>query len=99
MREGRHRNPTGNPAYFTTAFFHLPGELRAELGEAGFERIQVLAVEGLAWLAADFAGRWADPQRREMLLSLVRRMEAEPDILGASPHLLAVGFTPSGDDG
>ena len=28
--EGQHRNPTGSPTYFTTAFFHHPDELRAE---------------------------------------------------------------------
>ena len=26
-RDGEHRNPTGNPAYFTTAYFHRPEEL------------------------------------------------------------------------
>ncbi|MFW9881427.1 MAG: hypothetical protein ACFFG0_50830, partial [Candidatus Thorarchaeota archaeon] len=28
---GQHRNPTGNPHYFTDAFFHHPDELRAEI--------------------------------------------------------------------
>jgi ubiquinone/menaquinone biosynthesis C-methylase UbiE len=44
--DGQHRNPTGHPAYFTTAFFHHPGELRQEVQDAGFTGVQLLAVEG-----------------------------------------------------
>src|SRR5439155_25132102 len=29
-RDGRHRNPTGDPAYFTTAYFHRPEDLAAD---------------------------------------------------------------------
>lgn len=35
LRVGIHRNPTGNAEYFTTAYFHHPDELTAELVEAG----------------------------------------------------------------
>ena len=27
VRDGRHRNPTGDPRYFTTSYFHRPEEL------------------------------------------------------------------------
>ena len=40
---------------------------------------------------SDFARRWADPKARGRLLDLVRCVEGEPALLGASPHLLAVG--------
>ncbi len=40
---------------------------------------------------SDFARRWADPKARGRLLDLVRCVECEPALLGASPHLLAVG--------
>ena len=30
LATGQHRNPTNHPAYFTTAFFHHPMELKAE---------------------------------------------------------------------
>jgi hypothetical protein len=40
--------------------------------------------------AADAAERLADPGRRERLLEVVRRVEAEPSLLGASPHILAI---------
>jgi hypothetical protein len=32
-----------------------------------------------------------DPARRTKLLDAVRRVEAEPELLGASAHLLLVG--------
>jgi hypothetical protein len=50
----------------------------------------VLAVEGPAWLLQDFDAHWDDPGRRERLLDIVRRTEAEPSLLGVSAHLLAV---------
>ncbi len=90
LTDGQHRNPTDHPAYFTTAFFHHPDELRQEVEEAGLTGVQVLAVEGPAWLLQDFDVHWDDPGRRERLLHLVRRTEAEPSLLGASAHLLAV---------
>jgi ubiquinone/menaquinone biosynthesis C-methylase UbiE len=35
LREGQHRNPTERLDYFTTAYFHRPDELRAEVAGAG----------------------------------------------------------------
>jgi ubiquinone/menaquinone biosynthesis C-methylase UbiE len=90
LRDGQHRNPTGRPEWFTTAFFHLPGELGQEVAEAGLRLEALLAVEGPAWLLPDIRRRLADPARRETVLAAVRRVEAEPSLLGASAHLLAV---------
>jgi len=91
LAEGQHRNPTGNPSYFTTAFFHHPYELKTEVAEAGFEDVSVYAIEGISWAAPDLADRLADPAKREIVLDIVRRTESEPSLLGASPHLLAIG--------
>ncbi|MBX9627149.1 MAG: class I SAM-dependent methyltransferase [Gemmataceae bacterium] len=90
LTDGQHRNPTNHPHYFTTTYFHHPDELRAEVGEAGLRCEAVLGVEGPAWLLGDFDRQWADPGRREHLLHVVRRMEADPAVLGVSAHLLAV---------
>jgi SAM-dependent methyltransferase len=90
LADGQHRNPTGHPAYFTTAFFHHPDELRQEVTDAALTGVQLLAVEGPAWLLQDFDAHWDDPGRRERLLDVVRRVEADPSLLGASAHLLAV---------
>ena len=90
LADGQHRNPTGHPAYFTTAFFHRPDELRQEVTDAGLTSVQLLAVEGPAWLLQDFDAHWDNPGRRERLLDVVRRVEADPSLLGASAHLLAI---------
>jgi ubiquinone/menaquinone biosynthesis C-methylase UbiE len=94
LTDGQHRNDTDNPHYFTTAFFHHPGELSAEVTEAGFALTGLYAVEGPGALLPDFDGVWENPQSRERLLELLRRVESEPALLGASPHLLAVGQSP-----
>jgi ubiquinone/menaquinone biosynthesis C-methylase UbiE len=94
LDEGIHRNETGNLEYFTTAKFHRPDELEAEVAEAGFTQASVLGVEGPAWMLPDFEDRWRDPRRRLDLLAIARRLESEPSIQGVSPHLLAVGEKP-----
>lgn len=91
LEDGQHRNPTERIDYFTTAYFHRPEDLRAELESAGFGGVHVLGVEGPGWMLSDFDARWADPKLRGELLEVARRLEAEPSILGASAHLLGVG--------
>jgi ubiquinone/menaquinone biosynthesis C-methylase UbiE len=90
LTDGQHRNPTGHPEYFTTAFFHHPDELRTEVTDAGLVLEHVIAVEGPAWLLQDFDLQWNDPARRDRMLGVIRRIEAEPTVLGASAHILAV---------
>lgn len=94
LADGQHRNDTGDPRYFTTAFFHHPAELAEEVSAAGLALLDVLALEGPGAYLPDFAGRWADPVARERLLEFLRRVEAEPSLLGVSPHLLAVARRP-----
>jgi ubiquinone/menaquinone biosynthesis C-methylase UbiE len=90
VAEGQHRNPTGNPMYFSTAFFHRPAELGAEIREAGFQLQKVVAIEGPGWMAQDFDSLWADERRRTRLLDYVRRVEQEPELMGVSAHLLGI---------
>jgi len=90
LSDGQHRNSTGKPEYFTRAFFHRPEELQSEIREADFSSVEVTAIEGPGWLAADFDARWSDPAWRGRLLALIRTVEREPWLLGATSHLLAV---------
>jgi ubiquinone/menaquinone biosynthesis C-methylase UbiE len=98
LRTGQHRNATNNPDYFTTAFFHTPEELRSEIVDAGWRLDTLLAVEGPAAYANQ------DPRRKvrreapslERCLALIERVEAEPSLLGASPHWLAVARKEAG---
>jgi ubiquinone/menaquinone biosynthesis C-methylase UbiE len=90
LRHGRHRNPTGDPVYFTTAYFHRPEDLAAECAVAGLTHEATLAVEGAAWLLPDLDARLADERRRAVLLAALAALEAEPTLLGVSAHLLTV---------
>lgn len=94
VAEGQHRNPTDRPEWFTTAYFHHPEELRGEIRDAGFDIQDVFAVEGPGWFLADLDAWLADEKRREVLLRNIRRVETEPSLLGASPHLLAIARRP-----
>ena len=94
LRDGQHRNPTERN-YFTTAYFHLPQELEDEVGEAGFERMEVLGVEGPGWMLADLEARWADPIRRQQILDAARAIEREPTLMGLHAHILAIGRKPT----
>jgi ubiquinone/menaquinone biosynthesis C-methylase UbiE len=91
VREGQHRNPTGRPDWFTTAYFHLPEELRDEVIEAGFKVEVLVGIEGPAWVLPELDSWLEDPLRRSRLLEAVRRVETEPSLLGASAHILVVG--------
>lgn len=91
LETGKHSNDTGNPRFFTTSYFHRPDELADELTEAGFKEIELVAIEGMSWAARDLNERIADPSKLRTVLDLLRRMEAEPSLLGATPHFLAVG--------
>jgi ubiquinone/menaquinone biosynthesis C-methylase UbiE len=94
VREGQHRNPTGRTEWFTTAYFHLPEELRGEVKEAGFVVEALVGIEGPAWAAPDLDAWLEDPRSRAKLLAAIGRVEAEPSLVGASAHLLVVGRRP-----
>jgi ubiquinone/menaquinone biosynthesis C-methylase UbiE len=90
LEQGQHRNATGNWDYFTTAYFHRPEELQAEVVAAGFHCQAVLGLEGPGWILSDFDERWADRRKREDLLRVARALEREASVVGLSAHLLAV---------
>lgn len=91
LEDGQHRNATCNPLYFTDAYFHRPGEMSRELLAAGFQVVEIIAIEGPGWLARDFDRLWRDPVQRERLMQAVRKVEREPSILGVTAHIMAIG--------
>ena len=91
VTSGHHRNPTDNLEYFTTAYFHRPNELRAEVEASGLTVEGPYGIEGPGWMMRDFDARWGDPARRATLLRVARLVELEPAMVGCSAHLLAVG--------
>ncbi|MBD1865109.1 MULTISPECIES: class I SAM-dependent methyltransferase [Trichocoleus] len=90
LSDGQHRNPDNHPAYFTTAFFHHPEELREEIAEAGFSNEKLLAIQGLGAVLPNFEEHWSDTGRRERLLQAIRWLEAEPSTLGVTSHMMAI---------
>ncbi|MGC5033879.1 class I SAM-dependent methyltransferase [Micromonospora sp. DT229] len=95
--DGQHRNPTGDRRLFTTGYFHSPRELAVEASTAGLRPHALLAVEGAAKLLPDLAERLRDPHRRDLLLRAMRRVEAEPSLLGMSEHILLIAHKPAPD--
>jgi ubiquinone/menaquinone biosynthesis C-methylase UbiE len=97
VRTGQHRNPERRRDWFTTAFYHLPELFADEIRRARFDLGQIMAVDGPGGYLSDLTWWLDDPDRRETLLSTVRRVESEPSLLGASPQLLAVARKPDGE--
>jgi SAM-dependent methyltransferase len=91
---GRRVAPERRRGPFPDAWFHLPEELRGELAEAGLDVRGVFGLEGPGWLANDLGELLDDPAARARLLEVAERFEDDPNVLGLSPHLLAVGVAP-----
>ena len=86
LREGQHRNPDDVEGWFTTAYFHLPAELCAEVEEAGLALERLAGVEG--------PGGWLDfwPEQRHLVLTAAR---LAVDVPALSPHMLALARRPT----
>ena len=91
IETGQHRNLTNKLEYFTTAYFHMPGELEAEVVEAGFEVEKMLAVDSFGWLLPDFEKKWNDAHYKTLLMESIRRVEDNRELMSMSAHFLAVG--------
>jgi SAM-dependent methyltransferase len=77
-----------------TGYSHRPRQVRAEACDAGLRVLSVLGVEGVAFLLADLAERVAEPRALQVLLNSARALEAVPEFLGISLHLLMVAERP-----
>jgi SAM-dependent methyltransferase len=88
---GVHRNDADEVGWFTSAYFHHPDEIPAEVTDGGLVLRRVVAVEGPLWMSGPRLDEiLADGRQTEVLLDMVRRVETEPSLLGASSHLLAI---------
>jgi SAM-dependent methyltransferase len=91
LAHGQHRPGGRKVELFTTAYFHRPDELQAEVEEAGFLVDGVFGVEGPGWTQPDAP---VDEDVLETVVRMARAVEQEPAIIGASAHLLVVGRPP-----
>jgi hypothetical protein len=98
LATGEHRVPADKPQWFTTAYFHHPDELPAEVTDAGLRLVRTVAVEGPLWMIAELDAILADEASTALLLNQLRLVESEPSLFGASSHLLtlATRSAPSG---
>jgi len=81
LEEGQHRNPENVEDWFTTAYFHLPADLRSEVEEAGLTVERLVGVEG----PGGWVGDW--PDQRERILRAARLAEEIPAL---SSHMLCL---------
>jgi SAM-dependent methyltransferase len=84
-RTGQSKDPAKVVDGTFWAYFHHPHELAAEIGTAGYDDVNLIAVEGFAWLLDDLSRRMQQP---DDLLRAVRHTEAEPSMLGVSAHVI-----------
>jgi SAM-dependent methyltransferase len=95
LRTGEHLTEPGS-GWFTTAYFHRPDEVPAEVADAGLVLDRIVAVESPLWLAGpQLDDVLADPQSATALLDLLREVETEPSLVGASSHFLVIATNPT----
>jgi ubiquinone/menaquinone biosynthesis C-methylase UbiE len=84
--DAQHRNPdpVRYPQWFTTAYFHRPEELAAEVQQAGFYAVSLHGVEGPGWLMQE---HWPDPRsaRTDVLRGTGPRIGANAERRERSP--------------
>lgn len=73
-----------------TAVTHRPDDLAAEVTDAGLRLSDMVGVEGPAGFFPDVDERMHDDEDRRAVLDSARALERVPEVIGASPHLLAV---------
>jgi SAM-dependent methyltransferase len=86
LMDGRHL-PARDGDLFTTAYFHLPDELRDEVEEVGFRLEGLFGIEGPAWLRMESLD---ESEGFETAMRVARAVETAPAVIGTSAHLFAV---------
>ncbi|WP_134739259.1 class I SAM-dependent methyltransferase [Nocardioides sp. 503] len=83
------------PRGFPGGHFHVADELEREVLDAGLVDVRVIGVEGPGGQALDIS-RSHDPDLLDAARTLARAYESRPGLRDLSPHLLAMGRTPTG---
>ena len=90
LNTGIHLNETDNSEYFTTAYFHTPGEIKKEITESGLQFEKLIAVESFGWIIDDFAKKSEDKNYMNKLNKIINLIETNDDIIAMSQHIIAV---------
>ncbi|MDB5025252.1 MAG: class SAM-dependent methyltransferase [Mucilaginibacter sp.] len=91
LTSGIHTPPKSMPGILPEAYFHRPGELKTEFGEAGLTYIDTYAVEGLIWMDENYFETRSDPAKKEVIMELIRITENDQSLLSLSPHMMIAG--------
>jgi len=86
--DGQHRNPSNDPHWFTTAYFHRPDDLEGEAVDAGLTVLGLFGIEGMAGWLPDLDTPWATSRGRDTILAAARATETEASLRGLSPHMI-----------
>jgi SAM-dependent methyltransferase len=97
LADGQYRNPGGDPADFTTSYFHRPEELADEIKDASLELRQLVAASGSVKLLPGLSELLDIPEGRHHVLSVLRLLEAEPSLIGISQNFVAIAQAPAGN--
>jgi ubiquinone/menaquinone biosynthesis C-methylase UbiE len=68
LKTGIHENKTDNLEYFTTAYFHKPGEVPTEIEESQLKFDKLIPVESFGWIVSNFNEKEKDPAYMRKLL-------------------------------
>jgi SAM-dependent methyltransferase len=95
LGDGVHRNIGARERWFTSAYFHRPEEPAGEAAEAGLAAVRTVSVEGPVWMTGPRLVEFlADERLTALMLDMLRRVEEEPSLFGASSHLLTIARRP-----
>ena len=91
LSDGCHINPERKVLNgLGTSHLHTVQALKDELTEGGFTDTIVHGVMGGAWLAQNIDELWKDEVARNTLMTTVRLLDTNEEVIGLSGHLLAV---------
>ena len=90
LNTGIHLNPTENLDYFTTAYFHTPSEIKAEIVESKLKLDKLIAIESFGWLANNLKAKSEDLTYMKKLRKIINMVETNDDIIAISPHIMAI---------
>lgn len=94
LKNGVHKNNTGNPEYFTTSYFHTPHDIKTEIIESGFVFDKLIAIESFGWIINDFKHKIENEIYMDKLLRMIKLVEEDKNIIAVSPHIMGIARKP-----
>jgi ubiquinone/menaquinone biosynthesis C-methylase UbiE len=91
LQTGIHNPPASWPGILPEAFFHKPDELLNETAEGGFAGLELFAVEGMIWLDSKYFESRSNPEKKEVMMNLMKTTEQSRELLAFSPHMMLRG--------